>query len=373
MKKLVYSILLSVSFFASAQAQQAAVTVPALEPASKPVELTPASPAKGVPATASQAAPAAAVPALATTPPAVVKPPACAPSCAAPVANAAPVRRARPTRPRHDDINGFKYPPARVAAEKSTAWANSASAMVSSGDGGRVTVIFGQSVPKIGCAYLRVCSVELEQGETVNKVDAGDPVRWSITPAIVGEGPLKTVHVVIKPKTDEPGLFTNVKIATNRRMYDLDIFAVTGENFVRRIAFSYPENDQKAWEAQRLAMAKEDALVTAQPALSVDKLNFNYSIEGEYPHRPVRVFDDGDKTYVQMGLDFRTQEAPVFVLIGTDGKEQLVNYRLKNGYYMIDKIFTKAALIVGVGRDQQKVVITRGCAKRTIFGGCAAE
>ena len=182
--------------------------------------------------------------------------------------------------------------------------------MVSAGESGKVTVIFGQSVPKIGCAYLRVCSVELEAGETVNKVDAGDPVRWSITPAIVGEGTSKTVHVIVKPKSDEAGLFTNVKIATNRRMYELDIFSVSGDRFVRQIAFTYPENDQRQWEAQRLAMAKEDALVTAQlPAMSVDKLNFNYALEGDYPHRPVRVFDDTTKTYIQMGLDFRTQEA----------------------------------------------------------------
>ena len=62
----------------------------------------------------------------------------------------------------------------------------------------------------------------------------------------------------------------------------------------------------------------------------------------------------------------------MFVLIGADGKEQLVNYRLKNGYYMIDKIFSKAALIVGVGKNQQKVVITRNCAKNNVFGGCTA-
>lgn len=355
MKKLAYPIILS--FFASAQAQPA---VPVLEPASKPVDLVPTPPA----ITASDATP--------PTPPATVVPALAGTSTPPAATQAVQVRRTRPAQPRHDEINGFKYPPARAAAEKSTAWANSSKAMVSMGDGGRVTVVFGQSVPKIGCAYLRVCSVELEPGETVNKVDAGDPVRWSITPAIVGEGQAKTVHVVIKPKSDEPGLFTNLKIATNRRMYDLDIFSVTGENFVRRIAFSYPENDQKSWEMQKLAMAKEDEIVTAQPAISVDALNFNYSIEGEYSHRPVRVFDDGDKTYVQMGLDFKTQEAPVFVLIGADGKEQLVNYRLKNGYYMIDKIFSKAALIVGVGKNQQKVVITRNCAKNNVFGACTA-
>ena len=350
MKTLAFVSIIAL-FSAATHAQQPAV--PALEPAT-PVNLQPATPAPAEIAPAPAAAPPVATP---------------APIAAAP---ARPVRRVRATP--HDEINGFKYPPARVAAEKSTRWANLANATVASGDGGRVTVVYGQSVPKIACAYLRVCSVELEAGETVNKVDAGDPVRWSITPAIVGEGTSRTVYVIIKPKSDEPGLFTNVKIATNRRMYDLDIFSVSGEQFVRQIAFTYPENEQREWEAQRLAMEKENAVVTADfPAVGVDRLNFNYNIDGDYPHRPVRVFDDTDKTYIQMGLDFRTQEAPVLVLIGKDGKEQLVNYRLKNGYFMVDKVFSKAALLVGVGGNQQKVVISRGCAQRGFFGGCVSE
>ena len=355
MKKLIY--LFVFSFFASAQAQQGAVTVPALQPSAPPAAAT---------GTNTQQP---------ATQPAKSQEEICNAACKAASAPTTPAKKPV-QRVKNDNVNGFKYPPARVAAEKSTEWANLATAMVTRGDSGRVMVIFGQSVPKIGCAYLRVCSVELEPGETVNKVDAGDPVRWSITPAIVGEGLNRTVHVVIKPKSDEPGLYTNVKIATNRRMYDFDIFSVTGDRFVRRIAFSYPENEQREWEKQQAAMEQEDSLVTAQlPTLSVDKLNFGYEIEGDYPHKPVRIFDDKEKTYIQMSLEFRSQEAPVLVLIGSDRKEQLVNYRLKNGYYIVDKIFSKAALLVGVGSNQQRVVITRApvCIKRTFFGGCVTE
>lgn len=272
------------------------------------------------------------------------------------------------TQVRHDNINGFKYPSARAAAEKSTNWANARS-IVGSGNDGRVIAVYGQSVPKMSCAYLRVCSIELEAGETVQKVDAGDPVRWSITPSVVGEGAQKAVHIIIKPKSDEPGLYTNLKIATNRRMYDIDIFSVTGEKFVRRLAFTYPENDLAKWEAQRLAMAG-DSTVATLPALGVDSLNFHYSIEGNFAHRPVRVFDDTHKTYIQMGMDFRVQEAPVLVLVDRDGTEKLVNYRLKNGYFIVDKLFERAALLVGVGRNQQKVVIYRNC-QPGLFGSCA--
>lgn len=258
-------------------------------------------------------------------------------------------------------------PPALRAAQKSSAWADRADASVVSGDDGRVVVIYGESVPKIVCAPLRVCSIELEPGEVVNKVDAGDSVRWKITPSIVGSGPGKTVHLVIKPV--EPDIRTNLKIATDRRMYDLDLHSVRGAEYVRRVAFYYPENEARAWAAHKAQAENENSMVTAELApMSIDKLNFSYLTEGEGVAKPVRVFDDGLKTYIQMPAELKSTEAPVLVLIGQDGREQLVNYRLKNGYYMVDRLIDKAALLAGGGR----VTITRDvCKKRGWFGACA--
>lgn len=328
---------------AAGAAAQEGDNVPALQPAKPPEAIQAAAAAAPAPA-----------PAPAVTVPAVQ------PAAVAPIAPATRPAVRSVSAVRNDSIDGLKYAPARRAIDKSTRWANDESAIVSTSGNGKVTFVYGQSVPKLGCSYLRVCAIELEPGETVNKVDAGDPVRWSITPSVVGEAASKTVYVIVKPKSDEPGLYTNLKLATNRRMYEVDIFAVTGEKFVRNINFSYPENDEKLWQAQQMAMAKEQKLVTADmPTMSVDRLHFGYAMDGDSPHRPVRIFDDGDKTYIQMGLNFKNTEAPVLVLLGNDGKEQLVNYRLKNGYFIVDKIFSKAALIVGVGGDQKKVTITR--------------
>jgi type IV secretion system protein TrbG len=262
-----------------------------------------------------------------------------------------------------------KSRPARLAAEQSTAWANTATATVAAGEAGRVVVVFGQSAPKLICTPLHLCAIELEPGEVVNKIDAGDSLRWKITPAIIGDGANQTVHVIIKPTDFD--IETNIKIATNRRMYDIDLYSVQGEKFVRRLAFSYPENDKRLWEAQRTAAARQAAQITATlPALTVERLNFNYTIGGKAAGKPLRVFDDSRKTYIQMGPNFNHQEAPVLVLIGPNGEEQLVNYSLKNGYYLIDKVIDRAALILGVGRHQSRVTIMRGCVRRNFFGIC---
>jgi type IV secretory pathway VirB9-like protein len=43
---------------------------------------------------------------------------------------------------------------------------------------------------------------------------------------------------------------------------------------------------------------------------------------------------------------------------GPDGAE-MVNYRVKGDMYIVDRLFNRAALIVGVGKHARKVEITR--------------
>ena len=55
--------------------------------------------------------------------------------------------------------------------------------------------------------------------------------------------------------------------------------------------------------------------------LTVEKLNFNYQITGgDAQIRPMRVFDDGSKTYIQMRPDIQNREAPVLVVLGRTEK-----------------------------------------------------
>ena len=74
---------------------------------------------------------------------------------------------------------------------------------------------------------------------------------------------------------------------------------------------------------------------------------------------PVRVFDDGKKTYIQISQAARNREAPVLVVIGADGKQEMVNYRVKDDMYIVDRLFEKAELILGSGKKARKVEIDR--------------
>jgi type IV secretion system protein VirB9 len=80
---------------------------------------------------------------------------------------------------------------------------------------------------------------------------------------------------------------------------------------------------------------------------------------GDSAIRPVRVFDDGKKTYIQISEAAKNREAPVLVVIGSDGKQEMVNYRVKNDMYIVDRLFERAQLLLGSGKKALKVEIER--------------
>jgi hypothetical protein len=95
-------------------------------------------------------------------------------------------------------------------------------------------------------------------------------------------------------------------------------------------------------------------------------LHFAYTISGHSPSwRPVRVFANGAKTYIEFPREIGAGELPTLVALGDDGglftepSKQLVNYRFVHGRFEVDKVLTRAALISGVGRGQTEVRITR--------------
>jgi type IV secretion system protein VirB9 len=67
--------------------------------------------------------------------------------------------------------------------------------------------------------------------------------------------------------------------------------------------------------------------------------------------------------YIEMPSYIKSSEVPALVVLDEHNKKQLVNYRYKNGKFIVDKIFDNAALVLGVGNNQSKVVISRKSAK----------
>jgi type IV secretion system protein TrbG len=228
---------------------------------------------------------------------------------------------------------------------------------------------YGLTEAVVTCQPLRVCDIELEAGEEVTNVSLGDSGRWLASPAFSGDRDTLTPHVLVKPT--EFGLATNAVITTSRRTYYLALVApAKPTTHARRVKFYYPQDlVQQANGVFRAKTAErrrdQETTVARLSRPAVDALNFNYQIDGpSVPWKPVRVFDDGTHVYMQMPEAMRVTEAPALLIQTRTGDTALVNYRLRQHYYIVDKLFDTAVLVVGVGAHHERVTVRRTGATR---------
>ena len=214
------------------------------------------------------------------------------------------------------------------------------------------------TIYKLITAPERITDIALEQGETLVSVASGDTVRWVIGDTSSGNGATKRTHILVKPNLT--GLSTNLLITTDRRAYHLALVS-TGRTALTGISWSYPED---ALLALRRA---NDAARAAEPiaaGIQVEQLHFNYAISGDAPAwRPLRAFDDGRQTYIEFPATIAVGDAPPLFLVAGKGEAQLVNYRLRDRFYIVDRIFDQAELRFGAGK-QQVVRVTRTATTR---------
>lgn len=217
------------------------------------------------------------------------------------------------------------------------------------GQDGSIRFLFGAQQPSLVCAVMQVTDIELEPGEVINSIHLGDAVRWLVEPATTGEGVAEVQHIVVKPM--DVGLETSLMVTTNRRTYHLRLKSHKTQ-YMPRVSFIYADAVMARWEAQKTRQKEETTRRTLpESGEYLDNLDFGYRINGD-GIKPVRVYNDGLKTIIQMPPNM--PEAPSLLVL-SDGEEVLANYRLQGDRYIVDTLFDKAMLIAGSGRSSGKL------------------
>jgi len=199
----------------------------------------------------------------------------------------------------------------------------------------------------------QITDIALQPGETLGSVASGDTVRWVIGDTSSGSGDAKRTHVLVKPFTS--GLSTNLVITTDRRIYYVALTS-TAQTAMAALSWTYPA-DQLI--ALRKAAEQSEAAAPVATGLDVTQLHFNYAISGDQADwRPTRAFDDGRQTFIEFPVDLATGDAPPLFLVDAKGTAQLVNYRVKGRFYIVDRLFDMAELRLGL-KHQQVVRVTR--------------
>jgi type IV secretion system protein VirB9 len=198
----------------------------------------------------------------------------------------------------------------------------------------------------------KVTDIALQPSEKLVSVSAGDTARWIIGDTTSGSGAEQKVHILVKPTRS--GLDTNLLIYTDRRLYQLEMTA-TQSAWMASAAWSYPQDELIA-----LGRKAADAEAARPIATGVDlgRLQFRYRIEGDHPAwRPAVVFDDGEKVYIRFPPGISQTDLPPLFVVGPSGGE-IVNYRVRAPYYVVDRLFETAELRLG-GKHQEVVRIER--------------
>ena len=202
---------------------------------------------------------------------------------------------------------------------------------------------------RLYAAPEQVSDIALQVGETLTAVSAGDTVRWVIGDTTSGTGEAKRVHVLVKPFA--PALKTNLVITTDRRTYHLTLES-TEKTSMAALSWNYPQDQMLVLKRQN---QQAEAVAPIANGVALENLRFRYGISGDMPPwRPVRAFDDGAKVYIEFPARIDQGEAPPLFVVGPDGDSQLVNYRVRGNYYIVDRLFAAAEL--RIGNDPQRVV-----------------
>lgn len=251
-----------------------------------------------------------------------------------------------------------------------------------------VRFIYGASRPTVVCSLLHVCDIALEPGENVLDLKIGDGARWLIERSVSGHEGAIVEHIALKPT--DIGLNTNLRIYTDKRTYYLDLKS-TAQEFMPQVAFIYPEatleryhqiKDQltRAQQAHAFAAgpgkahafaagpgkAQSSGAATvgagAAGTLLLEQLNFNYELSGDEELYPLRVFNDGRQTFVQMPTKLMATGSsfPALVVVneggnamgsGSDSGMGLINYRVSGSSFVVDGIPRHLRLLLGSSAD----------------------
>lgn len=178
------------------------------------------------------------------------------------------------------------------------------------------------------------------------------------------EGTLATLNVTApisivangrKSKDSEP------VINTDRRTYHVELRA-TAAAYMASVSWTYPADELIALQA---AEAEAARLAPVAGAIDLAALNFHYRITGDkVAWRPVRAFDDSRQLFIEFGEAIAAGEMPPLFVTGGDGEVELVNYRVKGRYMIVDRLFERGELRLGAGKQARVVRIERDVPRR---------
>jgi type IV secretion system protein VirB9 len=203
----------------------------------------------------------------------------------------------------------------------------------------RIMVYSADDVFKFTGYYNYQASIELSPTEEVASISLGDTTGWQIVPS--GN------RIFLKPV--EQDATTNMTLITNKRTYYFELYAeeaqdIRDPDMVFNVKFLYPDEELDEGLKTYSVSNSSDYPDLTHP----ENYNFNYSISGHEDIAPIKIFDDGQFTYLQ--FRDRNSQVPAVFSVDTNQKEEIVNYRSSKvdaNLVIIERVYKKLTLRLG--------------------------
>ncbi|MCE3233099.1 MAG: type secretion system protein VirB9 [Rickettsiaceae bacterium] len=198
-------------------------------------------------------------------------------------------------------------------------------------------------------------NIEFAIGEEIETLSVGNSYSWKITPV--------DRRLFIKPL--EGSAKTNMTVITNKRTYQFELESKdptdsVDEELVYVVRFFYPSEsfdnplpkiDTKRFMPENVMgsvpenMSVPAAKAPASGIKSNDNFNYNYTLTGPDKIAPLKVFDDGERTYFKFPNSNAT--LPSMFIVGDNGAENRTSYARQGDYIVVKQIIKKMALRLG--------------------------
>ena len=204
---------------------------------------------------------------------------------------------------------------------------------ITKGNNGEIEMIYGLSQPHILTAILQVTDIQFEQGETITSIHLGDTARWSMEHIKANTIYGYQDHIIVKPK--DINLLTSLVVVTDKRTYHLQLKS-TERQYYPMVKFHYPSSlIVRSNREEMTVKTKEISMKDITTGSYLKDLSFGYTIKGNAKFKPVRVYNDGLKTIVELPRTINSSNIPILMTLEPESKKPvIVNYRYQNNFYL---------------------------------------
>ncbi|WDS35483.1 TrbG/VirB9 family P-type conjugative transfer protein [Pseudoxanthomonas sp.] len=184
-------------------------------------------------------------------------------------------------------------------------------------------------VVRLEACYGFQTMIEFGADERIENVGLGEASQWLVVPN-------KRANLLfVKPGYKVS--HSNMTVATDRHRYSFELVARDSEackrgQVVYDLRFRYAD---PAPVVVAPAAAPEPATPVVAPMPAAEVRNRAYSFSGARENVPLRVFDDGTRTWFQWASG---ASAPAVFAVASDGSETLVGFTAQGDYLVADQV-----------------------------------